>query len=215
MTFAIMNIPKFIATLVATASLAFTVSACTPGTPAGGEPPLAGARIGGAFTLTNQDGQSVTDKTYDGKYRLIYFGYTFCPDVCPVDLKWLMLGLKKFEEQDAGRAARVQPIFVTVDPARDTPAVIKPWIANFHPRLVGLTGTQEQIDAINRAYLVTARKVEGSTPDSYLMAHTQLAYLMDPQGKPVALIPLDQIATENVNEGDPALVAAELARWVR
>ena len=132
-----------------------------------------------------------------------------------MDLKWLMLGLKKFEEQDPARAARVQPIFITVDPARDTPAVIKPWIANFHPRLVGLTGTQEQIDAVNRAYLVTARKVEGSTPDSYLMAHTQLAYLMDPQGKPVALIPVDQVSTENVNEGDPTLVAAELARWVR
>lgn len=210
-----MNVRNPIATLLATASLAFSVAACTPGNSSNAEPPLAGARVGGPFALVDHTGKPVTDKSYDGKYRLIYFGYTFCPDVCPVDLKWLMLGLKKFEEQDPARGARVQPIFITVDPARDTPQVVGQWIRNFHPRLVGLTGTQEQIDAVTREYLVTARKVDGATPDSYLMAHTQLAYLMDPQGKPVALIPVDAVATPDVNEGDPTLVAAELSRWVR
>lgn len=178
-------------------------------------PPLAGARIGGPINLIDQDGRAFADPALAGRYRLIYFGYSFCPDVCPVDLNWLMLGLKQFEAQDPARAARIQPIFVTVDPQRDTPAVIKNFIAQFHPRLIGLTGTQQQIADVAGQYLVTYQRQPGSSDDAYLVAHTQLAYLMGPQGEPVALIPVDKIATADVNEGAPAIVAAELARWVR
>lgn len=179
-----------------------------------GRPPLEGARIGGPFTLTDQTGRTVRDSDFAGQYRLIYFGYSFCPDICPVDLQKLMRGLSQFEKADAARGARVAPIFITVDPARDTPAALKPFVARYHPRLLGLTGTADQIAAVAKAYVVTYNKVDGSSPDRYLMAHSQLAFLMDPDGKPLALLPLDDPATDP-DEGAPDKVAAELAKWVK
>jgi protein SCO1 len=177
-------------------------------------PPLEGARIGGPFTLTDQAGRVVRDTDFTGKYRLVYFGYSFCPDVCPVDLNYLMLGLKRYERENLGRAP-IQPIFISVDPERDTPPVLANFIRQFHPRLIGLTGTSQQIAGVARFYAVTYARREGSTPESYLVSHSQLAYLMDPDGKPVALIPVDDIRTPNLNEGSPEKVAAELARWTR
>lgn len=177
-------------------------------------PPLEGARIGGPFTLTDQNGKTVSDTDFAGKYRLIYFGYSFCPDICPVDLQKLMRGLAQFEKSDPARGAKIAPLFITVDPARDTPAALKPFVARYHPRLLGLTGTPEQIAAAAKAYVVTYNKVEGSAPDRYLMAHSQLAFLMDPAGKPLALLPLDDPSTDT-DEGAPAAVAAELAKWVK
>src|SRR3990167_843427 len=177
-------------------------------------PPLDGARIGGALTLTDQDGRTVRDTDFAGQYRLVYFGYSFCPDICPVDLQKLMRGLLQFEKADAARGAKVVPLFVTVDPARDTPAALKPFVARYHPRLLGLTGTADQIAAVAKAYVVTYNKVPGSAPDRYLMAHSQLAFLMDPDGKPLALLPLDDPSTD-ADEGAPDKVAAELAKWVR
>ncbi|UKK82922.1 SCO family protein [Sphingopyxis sp. BSN-002] len=186
--------------------------------PSGGastaEPPLADARIGGPFTLTDQDGRTVRDTDFAGKYRLVYFGYSFCPDICPVDLQKLMRGLSRFEKEDPARGAKVVPMFITVDPERDTPAALKPFVNRYHPRLLGLTGTPEQIAAVAKAYAVIYNKVPGSAPDRYLMAHSQLAFLMDPQGKPVALLPLDNPSTDP-DEGAPDKVAAELAKWVR
>ena len=178
------------------------------------EPPLAGAKIGGPFTLTDQDGKTVTDAAFAGRYRLVYFGYSFCPDICPVDLQKLMRGLSQFEKTDAARGAKVVPMFITVDPERDTPAALKSFVGRYHPRLIGLTGTPEQIAAVAKAYVVTYNKVPGSAPDRYLMAHSQLAFLMDPQGKPLALLPLDDPSTDP-DEGAPDKVAAELAKWVR
>jgi protein SCO1/2 len=196
------------------------LSACgtesaTPSAGGGAErPPLEGARIGGPFTLTDQDGRTVRDTDFAGKYRLVYFGYSFCPDVCPVDLQKLMRGLAHFEQADAARGAKVQPIFVSIDPERDTPAALKPFVARYHPRLLGLTGTAEQVAAAAKAYVVPYHKVDGSAPDRYLMAHAQLAFLMDPDGKPLALLPLDDPATD-VDEGAPDKVAADLAKWVK
>ena len=193
------------------------LSACDgPAAPTGTQtqrPPLEGARIGGPFTLTDQEGRTVRDTDFAGHYRLVYFGYSFCPDVCPVDLQKLMRGLALFEQQDAARGAKVQPIFISIDPQRDTPAALKPFVARYHPRLLGLTGTAEQVAAAAKAYVVPYHKVEGSAPDRYLMAHAQLAFLMDPQGKPLALLPLDDPATDG-DEGAPDKVAAELAKWV-
>ena len=115
------------------------VAACSP---AGDQPPpLQGATMGGPFALTDQNGKTVRDTDFAGRYRLIYFGYTFCPDVCPVDLQSIGQALRAFEKAHPALAARVQPIFITVDPERDTPAVLKPYVAAFHPRLIGLTGT--------------------------------------------------------------------------
>ena len=176
--------------------------------------PLEGARIGGPFTLTDQDGKTVRDSDFAGQYRLVYFGYSFCPDICPVDLQKLMRGLAQFEKADPGRGAKIAPLFITIDPARDTPAALKPFVARYHPRLLGLTGTPEQIAAVAKAYVVTYHKVDGSAPDRYLMAHSQLAFLMDPAGKPLALLPLDDPSTE-ADEGAPAAVAADLAKWVK
>lgn len=183
-------------------------------TPTDARPPLEGARIGGPFTLVDQNGKTVSDTDFAGQYRLVYFGYSFCPDICPVDLQKLMRGLAQFEKDDAARGAKVAPLFITVDPARDTPAALKPFVARYHPRLLGLTGTPEQIAAAAKAYVVTYHKVDGSAPDRYLMAHSQLAFLMGPDGKPLALLPLDDPSTEK-DEGAPAAVAAELAKWVK
>lgn len=177
-------------------------------------PPLEGARIGGPFTLTDQNGKTVHDTDFAGKYRLVYFGYSFCPDICPVDLQKLMRGLAAFEKSDPARGAKIAPLFITVDPARDTPEALKPFVARYHPRLLGLTGTPEQIAAVAKAYVVTYNKVDGSAPDRYLMAHSQLAFLMDPAGKPLALLPLDDPSTD-ADEGAPAAVAADLAKWVK
>lgn len=191
------------------------LAACNaPGDAPAAKPPLEGARIGGPFTLTDQDGKTVRDSDFAGRYRLVYFGYSFCPDICPVDLQKLMRGLSMFEKADSARGAKIAPLFITVDPARDTPEALKPFVARYHPRLLGLTGTPEQIAAVAKAYVVTYNKVPGSAPDRYLMAHSQLAFLMDPDGKPVALLPLDDPSTD-IDEGAPDKVAAELAKWVK
>jgi protein SCO1 len=176
--------------------------------------PLAGAAIGGPFTLTDQDGKQRSYAEFDGIYRIVYFGYTNCPDICTPDMQHLMAGLKQFEKAHPTLADAVQPIFITVDPARDTPAVLKQFTSAFHPRLVGLTGTSEQIAATAKSFAIFYERVEGSSPENYLMGHSQTPYLMGRDGKPLALLPADTPNTE-ANEGKPELVAAELAKWVR
>lgn len=170
------------------------------------EPPLKGATIGGHFSLTDQDGRRVSDTQFNGKYRLIYFGFSNCPDVCPVDLQVAGAGLRQFEEQDADRAAKVQPIFITVDPQRDTPEMLKRYVANFHPRLIGLTGSEQEIEAVKRAYAVFSQKGPVTAGGGYNVDHSRLFLLMGPQGEPIAIVPHDQGAGG---------VASELARWVR
>lgn len=149
---------------------------------------LAGASLGGPFTLINQDGQTVRDRDFAGRWRLVYFGYAFCPDVCPTDLALIGRGLQAFEAKDAALGARVAPIFITIDPLRDTPATLKPFVAAFHPRLVGLTGTTAQIDAVTKAYGVYAKRMDTGDPENYLMDHSAMVYLFDPAGKPVAFL---------------------------
>ncbi|WP_235523951.1 SCO family protein [Sphingomonas sp. Leaf33] len=188
-------------------ALALALTACNAqptDTPAA--PPLAGARIGGPFTLTNGDRKTVTDRDFAGKYRIVYFGYTFCPDVCPVDVQTIGAGLKAFEARDAARARDVVPIFVTVDPARDTPPVVKAFVANFHPRMVGLTGMPQQIADVARAYGIFYQKGKVSPGGGYMMDHSRQAYLMGRDGQPIALLPV---------EGGADKVADELQRWVR
>lgn len=186
---------------------AMLLGACSVGTPtADQQPPLAGAKIGAPFTLTNQDGRRVSDRDFAGQWRIVYFGYTFCPDVCPTGLQTLSAGLKAFEKVDAKRAAKVVPIFISVDPARDTPAVMKQFVSAFHPRLVGLTGSEAEIAAVAKAYGVYAAKGKQQPGGGYLVDHSAQAYLMDPDGKPVALLS---------EEGPPDKIAGELAQWVK
>lgn len=203
---------KFVTSCLAVIALAGCNPA--PSQPDLKDAPLAGARIGGPFTLTDQNGAKRSFDEFRGKFPLVYFGYTMCPDICTPDMQQMMAGLKQFEEANPKLAGKVQPLFITVDPARDTPAKLKEFVEAFHPRLIGLTGSEEEIAATARSFAVYYQKMDGSAPDAYLMSHSQTPYLMDPQGKPLALIPVDTPNTD-ANEGEPKLVAAELAKWVR
>lgn len=308
---------------IAAIALPILLSACGGSAPGGNNDvaganastPLAGARIGGPFSLTDQAGHTVTDQSFAGQYRVMYFGYTSCPDVCPTDAQSIGQGLRLFEQSDPAKAARVTPVFVSVDPTRDTPAVLRQFVSAFHPRMVGLTGTPQAIAEVAREYAVSFsttapapqgtaavdgpglgggyrqggapradgpglgggyrngdgpglgggygpqrvaddgpgagggyrqgaadgpglgggyrhgdRRGDGPGPGGgdrsgdgpglgggyrhdgpgngggYLVAHTRIAYLMGPDGRPIALIPEDQ---------GPQAVAAALARWVQ
>jgi protein SCO1 len=137
------------------------------------------ALVGGPFELTDQDGNKVTDQTYKGKLMLIYFGFTYCPDACPTALGVMSAALDQLDVA----AERVVPILITVDPERDTAPVLKDYVSNFHPRMVGLTGTPEQVAQVAKAYRVFYQKASGATGGDYLMDHTLLIYLMDGDGK--------------------------------
>jgi len=175
---------------------------------------LVGARIGGAFTLTNQDGGKTSWSDFDGKYRLIYFGYSYCPDVCPVDLQRIAQGYSLFAKQSPERAAKIQPIFVTLDPERDTPAVIKNYVSAFHPQLVGLTGTAEEIATVAKAFVVVYNKEQHEGSSEYLVSHSRTPYLFGPKGEPIALVPVDDPSTPQ-EEGLPEEIAQALDRWVQ
>jgi protein SCO1/2 len=183
--------------------LALAVAACSSGD---GEPPLAGAAIGGPFTLTDQDGRQVSDRDFAGKYRIMYFGFTHCPDVCPTDLAAIGKGLRAFEARDSIRGGKVVPIFVSVDPERDTPSVMKDYVANFHPRMIGLTGTPEAIAKVAKEYAVWSEKGEAQPGGGYNVNHSRAEILMGPDGKPVALLPDDQ---------GVGGIERTLERWVR
>ncbi len=169
-------------------------------------PPLEGARIGGPFSLTGEDGKTVTDALIRGRYAIVYFGYTFCPDVCPTDVATLMQGLRLFDRIDRARAKTIVPVFVSVDPQRDTPTVLRAFTDQFDPRLIGLTGTPQAMAAAAKAYGVAYSARKPDADGSYMVDHSNVAYLMGPDGKPLALLPSDQGAKA---------VAAELDKWVK
>ena len=146
---------------------------------------LSNAAIGGPFSLVDENGQAVTNESYKGQWRLMYFGFTFCPDVCPVDAAKVGAGMRAFEAKDPRAAAKVQPLFLTVDPDRDTPDALAEFTANFHPRLIGLTGTPEQVAAALKTFRIYAKRVPGVTEGSYTFDHLAVIYLMDPAGRPV------------------------------
>jgi protein SCO1/2 len=169
------------------------------------EPPLAGSQIGGDFTLVDKAGKTVRTADFAGKWRILYFGYTFCPDVCPLDVQHLMQGYHAFGRAHPGLEAQIVPMFISIDPGRDTPRAVGQFAAAFGPELIGLTGTPAQVAVAAKDYAVYYEKRPGANPGSYLMDHSRAAYLMDPDGKPVALLPVDE-------SGDA--VARELAKWV-
>lgn len=190
---------------LAAALLPLALAACdaAPGSSAE-RPPLEGAAIGGPFTLTDKDGSTVRWDDFAGKYRIVYFGYTFCPDACPMDVQNMMQGFAGFEKATPELAAKVQPIFISIDPARDTPAIVGEFSAAFSPRLLGLTGTPEQVKQAANAFAAFYAKGEESG-GGYLMDHSRIAYLMAPDGKPMAMLPVDK---------GPEAVSAELGKWV-
>jgi protein SCO1/2 len=156
------------------------------------------AAIGGPFALISTDGKAVTDQTYRGKWMLIYFGYTFCPDACPTALTNMSIALQTLREE----ADPIRPLFITIDPKRDTAAALGEYLKSFDPRIEGLTGTEAQTAAIAKTYRVFAEPQKAQSDGSYLVDHSSYVYLMDPDGKFV-----------DVLEG--ASPPAQMADWLR
>ncbi len=140
--------------------------------------PARAADIGGPFELVDHTGRTVTEADFEGSHLLVYFGYAYCPDVCPTEL--LVMGQAVDELGALGD--RVQPLFVTVDPARDTVEMLAGYVPQFHPRLVGLTGTGAQVKAAAKSFRVYYRHGEPDETGAYLVDHTSYAYFMDPEG---------------------------------
>ena len=199
-----MSKPRILLALFAAFGLA--AAGCSPGGGArqpANEPPLKGSSINGRFQLADQDGRPAEDSQFNGKYRIVYFGFTHCPDVCPTDLVQIGQALRTFEKSDPERAARVQPIFISVDPERDTPAVLKQFGSAFHPRLIGLTGSERQLAEAKKNFAVYAAKEP--TGETYTVNHSRITFLIGPKGEPITMLPADKGAEA---------VAAELDRWV-
>ena len=187
----------------ALAPLLLIVSGCSG---AVDEPPLAGARIGGPFTLTDPDGKPVRDSDFAGKYRIVYFGYTWCPDICPNDMLKIGQAMRMLDKQAPEKAKAIVPIFITVDPERDTPKVVGAFVRNFDDRIVGLTGSPAAIAAVEKQYAVYAKNEAPGPNGAYLVGHSQIAYLMDKDGKPITSLPIEK---------DAAAMVEQLDHWVK
>ena len=160
--------------------------------------------FGGPFTLVDQTGKTVTEADFLGKFMRIYFGYTFCPDTCPVGLSNMTLAMDLLPD----KGATVVPIFITIDPERDSVTVLAEYVGAFHPRLVGLTGTAKQIAAVAEVYRAFYTKLGGTAdddPDEYFMGHTNTAYLVGPDGKSL---------TTFSGASEPETIAAGLKKFV-
>jgi protein SCO1 len=152
-------------------------------------------QIGSHFALSNTDGRRVSDATFRGKWLLVYFGYTSCPDVCPTTLSAMALALEKL----GPLADKVQPVFITVDPERDTPAIVGEYLKDFDPRFVGLVGSPQEIGAAAQEFHVYYR-VRQLGNNEYVVDHSSFIYLIDPNGAFVRLLtgdlPGHQLADE-------------------
>ena len=142
-------------------------------------------KIGGPFTLVDHDGAPRGDGDFHGKHMLVYFGYTYCPEVCPTALSDMALALDELGDD----AAKVRPMFITVDPANDTPAAIARYVAAVHPRLIGLTGSVDQLDRVAKAYRVRAQPIARTADGRVIMSHGTYIYLMGPGGAFLTLLP--------------------------
>ena len=139
-------------------------------------------KIGGAFSLIDHNGRTVSEADFKGRYMLVYFGYTFCPDVCPTSLSAIADAIDLLGD----KADLVTPVFITVDPERDTPEQMKMYVGYFHPKLVGLSGSVEQVSKAAMAYKAYFAKAEDTGDEEYLMDHSSITYLMGPDGEFVA-----------------------------
>jgi len=158
------------------------------------------ALIGGSFALTNHLNEPVTDEDFKGKYMIVYFGYTFCPDVCPMDLQIMADSLYYLNPQ---QLEQITPVFVTIDPDRDTVDIMAEYVNYFHKDLIGLTGTPKQIDVIKNAFRVYAAKADDSR--DYLLNHTAYTYFMDKDGS----------LLQHFNHGvEPEQMAAKMASFI-
>ncbi len=162
--------------------------------------------LGGAFSLLNQTGQRVTEADFAGRHMLVYFGFTNCPHICPAGLQIMAQALDNLAKDAPQKAAAIEPVLITIDPTRDTPEVLGDYVSAFHPRLTGLTGSEEEINAVVKAYKAyTARIADDNSVDGYTMDHSAFFYLMGPDG---AFIKHFDSALA------PEKMAAQLAHWV-
>ncbi|MCB8874615.1 SCO family protein [Acidisoma silvae] len=161
----------------------------------------AATTIGGAFTLVDSTKHVVTDRDFRGRYMLVYFGYTYCPDICPTTLTTVTQALADLGK----RGSAIQPIFITVDPKRDKPNQIGRYTAAFSPRLIGLTGSQAQISAAEAAYHVIVKPGPISADGLRSIDHSAVLYLMGPDGAFIAPLPANSTA---------ATLAADIARYL-
>ena len=157
--------------------------------------------IGGPFKLKTGRGEIVTDRDFRDKWLLVYFGYTHCPDICPTTLAEIVQTIDLLGAAGAG----VQPIFITIDPARDTPPVLRQFVRAFHPKLIGLTGSEAEIAAVAKEYAIYYKKqAPAAGAEGYLMDHSRMTTLFGPKGEPIAIITQDK---------DAAAVVADIERW--
>lgn len=141
---------------------------------------VAGIKVGGPFTLVDQDGKTRTDKDFADRHKLIYFGFTYCPAICPTELGKITRALKTVQGEDPAVLEKLYPVFVTVDPERDTPEVLKDYLSLYHPAFTGLTGTPDQIEAMKKAFRIYAAKVNEPGMTEYTMDHSSFIYLLAP-----------------------------------
>ena len=144
------------------------------------KPSVAGVKIGGPFELVDHNGKAVTDKDYAGKYKLIFFGFTYCPAICPAELQKITSVMNALDENTA---KAIQPLFITIDPERDTPEVMKDYVSLFSDKIIGLTGSRPQIDKVINDYKIYAQKVEDPDYNDYMMDHSANIYLMSPDNE--------------------------------
>jgi len=154
------------------------------------------ALVGGPFELVDQDGKTRRDTDFRGRYMLVYFGYTYCPDICPTSLLAMSQAVDGLGETDPALTQKFVPIFITVDPERDTVEAMAAYAPNFHEDLVALTGTAEQVAAAAKAYRVYYAKAGEEGADDYLMDHSGFIYLMGPEGEYLAHFPHNATAEE-------------------
>lgn len=158
--------------------------------------PVAADTFGGPYTLVTHMGEEVTDQTFSGRYQLIYFGFTFCPAICPTELAKMTQALNGLGD----KGEDITPLFISVDPERDTVEVMKGYVKLFHPRLIGLTGTVEQVEVVKKSYKVYAAKVEDPAMTEYTVDHSSYIYFMDPQGRLLSLFKTDDTADSMVKD---------------
>ncbi|KAJ2802727.1 Cu-binding protein [Coemansia helicoidea] len=164
------------------------------------------AAVGGPYQLTDQDGNEATDKTFHGKFALVYFGFCHCPDICPDELDKMGDALDIMDRSPATKDA-VQPVFITCDPQRDSPEAIKSYLQQFHPKFVGLTGSVDQVRTACKAYRVYFSKPPKVAPNQdYLVDHSIFSYLMDPDGQFVDVYGKDKTA-QQMADGITAYIA--------
>lgn len=143
-------------------------------------PAVAGVKVGGAFDLVDHNGNAVSDQTYKGKHLLMFFGFTYCPAICPTELQKITSTMQQLPPE---LADKIQPLYITVDPERDTVEIMKDYVSLYDPRITGLTGSRAQIDDVISKYKIYAQKVEDPDYNDYMMDHSANTYFMSPDGE--------------------------------